>query len=45
LQRTHVDDKAILHIAPDHPLESLVDLLHFDYFNVGRDAMLAAEIQ
>jgi hypothetical protein len=45
LQRSHVDHKAILHIALEQTLISLVDLLDRDDLDVRGDLMLSAKVQ
>src|SRR5204863_3513119 len=45
LQRGIVDHEAILHVALQQAVIRFVDLLDTDFFDVRRDAVLAAEIQ
>ena len=45
IQRRHVDDEAILHIALEHPLIRFVDLLDRNHFDGAGDPVLGAEIQ
>src|SRR5882757_4778285 len=45
LQRSEVDDEAVFHIALQHALVGLVDLLHRNHFDVGDDAMLGAVVE
>lgn len=44
-QRAHVDRKAVLHVAAQHPLIGFVDLLNRDYLHVRDNLMLGAEIE
>ncbi len=44
-QRGHVDDEAVLHIALEHPLVSLVDFLDPDQLDVADDVVYGAEIE
>src|SRR4051812_28530894 len=43
-QGRHVDREPVLHVAPEHPLVRLVDLLDGDHLDDGRDDVLAAEV-
>src|SRR6185312_1017916 len=45
LQRRHIDYKAILDVALEHAIVSLVDLLNWNHLDVGSDVVLAAEIE
>src|SRR5262249_20906064 len=45
LERSHVYDKAIFHVALQQALVGGVDLLHWDKFDVRSDALLSAEIE
>ena len=45
MQGAHVDHEPILHITFQHALVGSIDVIHRDYFNVGDDLVLRAEIQ
>src|SRR5438128_1721784 len=45
LQGSHVDHEAVLHVALQDAIVSLVDLLDRDDFDVGNDIVLPAEIE
>ncbi len=45
LQRSHVDNEAVLHIALEHPLVGLVDLLDADQLDIADDVVGGAKIQ
>src|SRR5262245_787456 len=45
LQGGHVHDEAVFHVALRQPVEGLVDLLDRNHLDVGRDAVLRAEVQ
>src|SRR5690606_14355590 len=45
VERVHVDDEAVAHVALQHALVGLVDGLHADRLDVGDDAMLGAEVE
>ncbi len=45
LQRSHVDDEAVFHIALEQAIVGLIDLVNSDQFNVGSNSALGAEIQ
>ena len=42
-QRRHVDHKEVFHVAFEHAFIGCIDILDIDHFNIGRDAMLAAD--
>jgi hypothetical protein len=45
IERRHVDREAVLHVGLDHPFVRLVDLLDRDDLDVGRNVVLAAEVE
>ena len=45
LQRREVDDEAVAHIALDHAVVGVVDVLYQDHLDVGQHVLLDAEIQ
>src|SRR5271169_1361064 len=44
-QRSHIDREAVLHIGLKQSLESFVDLLDRDHFDIRSDVVVSAEIQ
>ena len=44
-QRSHIDDKAILHIAFEQSLISFVDLLDGDHLDIAGDPVLPAVVE
>ncbi len=44
-QRLHINHKPVLHVAFEQALVSLVDLLNFDQFDIGGEAVIGAEIE
>lgn len=44
-QRRHINDELVFHFISQHPLIGLVDRLHVDDFHIGRNTVLAAEIE
>src|SRR5579872_837197 len=45
LQSSHINHKAIFHVALDEPVVGLVDLLNGDQLDVRGDSVLSAEVQ
>src|SRR6266568_26512 len=45
LQRTHVDDEAVLHILLEHALEGFVDRLDGNDFDIGGDVVATAVVE
>src|SRR5258707_11048883 len=45
LERSHIDDEAVLYVALEQAIISFIDLLDFDEFDIGSDAVLGAEIE
>jgi CubicO group peptidase (beta-lactamase class C family) len=45
LQRRHVDDETVFHVAAYDPLPGSVDVLHRSHFDLGHDVALRAEIE
>jgi hypothetical protein len=45
LKRRHIDNEAVLHVPFEKAFVSLVDLLNFDQFDIGSDAVIGAEIE
>ena len=44
-QRRHINDDPVFHFISQHPLIGLVDRLHVDDFHIGRNTVLAAEVE
>src|SRR5688572_650339 len=45
LERSHVDDEAILHIASEQTLVRFVDLLSTNHFHLGGNIVRGAEVE
>ena len=45
MQRCHINNEAIFHVALDQAIVSLIYVLNGDEFDIRSDVMLAAEIQ
>jgi len=45
LQRREIDDEAVAHVALEHALVGVIDVLHRDHLDVGQHVLLGAEIQ
>ncbi len=45
LQRRHINHKAVLDVPFQQTLVGLVDLLNFDQFDIGGEAVIGAEIE
>src|SRR6516165_629712 len=45
LERSHVDDEAVLHVVFEEAVVGLVDLLNGDFLDVRGDCMVSTEVE
>src|SRR5882762_8842467 len=45
LQRSHIDDETVLHVALQQAVVGFVDLLDVDHLDIAHDVVFAAEVQ